>query len=311
MYKHGFEQGPIRERSGKTYGGKSIMSTPVLGIDIAMRKFDAVLLAEAGPRHKVFGNHAAGFAELVAWMRSHGVLSVHACMEATGRYGEDLAYFLFNAGQTVSVVNPARIKAFAMSELTRTKTDKADAGVIARFCLHQQPRAWRPMNPEIRELQALVRHLDGLRKTRQALRNRIHARVPSVTVVESLDRVIATISDEMKKTNAAIRAHFKRYAPLRAKRDLLVTVPGIGPITAAKILAEVPEIESFEGARQVAAYAGLTPKEHISGSSVRGRTRLSKIGNARIRTALYMPAVVSIRCNPLVRALAERLRAKG
>ena len=115
----------------------------------------------------------------------------------------------------------------------------------------------------------------------------------------------------MKKTNAAIRAHFKRYAPLRAKRDLLVTVPGIGPITAAKILAEVPEIESFEGARQVAAYAGLTPKEHITGSSVRGRTRLSKIGNARIRTALYMPAVVSIRCNPLVRALAERLRAKG
>ncbi|HLO78759.1 MAG TPA: transposase, partial [Magnetospirillum sp.] len=125
-----------------------------LGIDIAKRKFDAVLLAGAGKRHMVFDNDDSGFAALVAWLGTDAG-SLHACMEATGGLGDDLALFLHERSITVSVVNPLRIKAFGQSEMVRTKTDKVDAGVIARFCRSQTPEPWHPPSPRMRELRAL------------------------------------------------------------------------------------------------------------------------------------------------------------
>ena len=287
------------------------MTTPILGIDIAKRKVDVVLLAEEKPRHKVFTNDARGFAELAGWIREHGALTVHACMEATGRYGEDLARFLDDAGHVVSVVNPAQIKAFGMSELSRTKTDKTDAGVIARFCLHHGPRPWKPAAPEIRELQDLSRYLYHLMAARQREKNRLHARIASTAVVESTLTVVECLDGRIREIRTRIREHIRRHATLKAKHDLLVTTPGIGETTAVKILAEIPDVDSFESARAAAAFAGVTPREHLSGSSVRGKARMSKVGNARLRKALYLPAVVAMRCNPIVRAMAERLRSRG
>src|SRR5215212_7872305 len=150
------------------------MTSPTLGIDIAKLKFDACLLRADGKlRHKVFANTAEGFAQFAGWLTRQGAPSVHACMEATGTYGEALALFLHAAGHAVGVVNPAAVKAFAQSRLSRTKTDKVDAELIARFCLAQRPSAWSPPAPEVRELQALARRLESLVEMRVAEENRL------------------------------------------------------------------------------------------------------------------------------------------
>src|SRR5436190_4115615 len=132
----------------------------VLGIDIAKAKFDVALRAPDGRvRRKSCANTPAGFRDLEAWLRRQEVTRVHACLEATGTYGEALATWLYDAGHRVSVVNPLVIHAFAASQLSRTKTDRTDAALIARFCATQDPSLWTPTPREIRELQALVRRL--------------------------------------------------------------------------------------------------------------------------------------------------------
>ena len=149
------------------------MSLTVLGIDIAKQKFDVALLLDGKTKHKTCKNSTEGFETLMFWLEKQGIQKVHACLEATGNYGEDLAIYLHEAGHTVSIVNPARIKGFSQSELIRTKTDKIDAGVIARFCLAMKPEPWIPPVPEIRSLRALVRRVDSLIDMRSQEKNRI------------------------------------------------------------------------------------------------------------------------------------------
>jgi transposase len=139
------------------------MTVPVLGIDIAKLKFNVCLLHLNGKlKHKVFPNTSTGFAQLREWLSKQRVERVHVCLEATGTYGNALSLFLHQAGHIVSVINPAAVKAFAQSRLSRTKTDRVDAELIARFCLAQAPPAWTPLPQEVRELQALVRRLESL-----------------------------------------------------------------------------------------------------------------------------------------------------
>ena len=156
------------------------MSVSVLGIDIAKQKFDVALLLDGKTKHKSCKNSAEGFETLMLWLEKQGIQKVHACLEATGNYGEDLAIYLHEAGHTVSIVNPARIKGFAQSELIRTKTDKIDAGIIARFCLAMKPEPWIPPSPEIRSLRALVRRVDSLIDMRSQEKNRISTAHESV-----------------------------------------------------------------------------------------------------------------------------------
>jgi transposase len=139
------------------------VTTFPLGIDISKLKFDACLVRAGGKlRHKTFPNSPSGFSQLSAWLEQHHVERAHACLEATGIYGEALATYLHEAGHIVSLVNPAQIKAYAQSRLARAKTDKADATLIAQFCAERCPSRWQPLPAEIRELQALVRRLDAL-----------------------------------------------------------------------------------------------------------------------------------------------------
>jgi transposase len=145
------------------------MSVSVLGIDISKQKFDAALIADGKTKHKTCKNSADGFETLVLWLEKQGVQKVHVCLKATGSYGEDLATYLHDTGHVVSVVNPARIKGFGQSELIRSKTDKIDAALIARFCMVMKPGPWIPPSREIRSLRALVRRVDSLRCKSQAL----------------------------------------------------------------------------------------------------------------------------------------------
>lgn len=288
------------------------MTLPTLGIDIAKLKFNVCLINLGGKlKHKVFANTAEGSQRLVAWLTKQGAQHTHACMEATGAYGEALALHLHAAGHRVSVVNPAAIKAFAGSRLSRTKTDRVDAELIARFCRAQQPPAWTPPAAEVRQLQALVRRLESLVEMRTMESNRLEAITTDDMVKASVEDHISYLDQQIKQTEALIRAHIDNHPTLKQQSDLLDSIPGVGEATAAALLAEITDITQYESARQVAAYAGLVPRERQSGSSVRGRPRLSKIGNARLRKALYFPAITALRCSPFFKAWAEGLRQRG
>jgi len=290
----------------------AIAAVAALGIDIAKLKFDVCLIKPNGKaKHKIFANTRHGFEQLIAWLDSHQVSDLHACLEATGTYGEPLALFLFEAGRLVSLVNPAAVRAFANAGLSRTKTDKADAELIARFCLAQQPKAWQPPAPEVRQLQALVRRLESLVEMRVAEENRLSSGVSAAAVRQSLEEHIAYLIEQIKQTEALIRQHINHHPDLKEQSDLLDSIPGIGETTAALLLAEIVNIKQYTSARQVAAYAGLVPRERRSGTSVRGRVCLSKIGNARLRKALYFPAITALRCSSFFKAWADGLRERG
>lgn len=288
------------------------MIIPVLGIDIAKLKFNICLLNLNGKlKHKVFPNTEAGFQQLSAWLIKHKMERVHACLEATGAYGEALALYLHKADHQVSVINPAAIKAFAASRLSRTKTDRVDAELLARFCQAQQPPTWTPPVSEVRELQALVRRLEALTEMRVAEENRLEAIITVEVVRSSVEEHIGYLDRQIELTKESIRLHINSHPGLRRHSELLDSIPGIGETTAATLLAEITDITQYQSARQVAAYAGLVPRERHSGSSVRGRTRLSKIGNARLRKALYFPAITALRCSSFFQAWAEGLRERG
>jgi transposase len=276
------------------------------------QRFNVCLIKTDGKlKHKVFPNTEAGFEQLSAWLTKHGVERMYACLEATGAYGEALALFLHSAGHVVSVVNRAAIKAFAQSRLSRTKTDRVDAELIARFCTTQQPGAWKPPASEVRELQALVRRLAALQEMRTMEANRLAAGITVEVVRASVKELIAHLDEQIKRTEKLIRAHIDNYPGLKEQRELLDSIPGIGATTAAALLAEVPDIKQCRSARQVAAFAGLVPRKRQSGSSVRGRVRLSKIGNSRLRKALYFPAITALRCSPFFQQRAAGLRQRG
>lgn len=279
-----------------------------LGIDIAKRSFDTVLLQDGRTSHRQFANTTAGFQQLHTWLRDHVTAPVHAGLEATSRYGDALALFLYQHGVRVSVINPARTHAFAKSELSRTKTDRADAALIARFVAAHQPPAWTPPPPEQRQLQALVRRLDALQAMRQQERNRWDLEDATSVLAESLQAHLAHLDQQIAQLQQRLRQHLCAHPALQQRCTLLQSIPGIGECTALKLLAELPQCRS---ARQAAAHAGLSPRQRDSGSSVHGKTRLSKTGNARLRKALYLPAVVAMRCNPILRLFAQRLLERG
>ena len=285
------------------------MSVSVLGIDIAKQKFDVALLVDKKTKHKTCKNSVEGFETLTSWLEKQGIQKVHACLEATGNYGEDLAIYLHEAGQMVSIVNPAKIKGFGQSELIRTKTDKIDAALIARFCLAMKPGPWNPPSPEIRSLRALVRRVDSLIDMRSQEKNRISTAHESV--IPLIKEHIGYLDKEIEKIRNQIADLIDQDPNLKNKKDLLVSIPGIGTATIPHILAELDDLEKFNHVRQLVAFIGLAPKETLSGSSIKGKPRLCKIGNARLRKALYMPALVSIQCNPVMIAFYNRLKEEG
>ena len=282
----------------------------VLGIDIAKAKFQVALLLPDGKlRHKTCLNTRAGFQQLADWLERQQVTRVHACLEATGTYGDALATWLYDAGHVVSVVNPTIIHGYARAQLTRSKTDRIDAELIARYTATQQPPAWTPPAPEIRQLQALVRRLDALQGMRTQELNRLAAGGLVEAVRASIDAVLANLDAQIAHVQQLIRQHLDQHPPLRRQRDLLTTIPGIGEATAAVLIAELFD-KQYRSARQAAAFAGLVPRLVESGT-LRGRSRLSKVGPGRLRKALYFPAVSALRWNPTIRAVRARLHAAG
>jgi transposase len=287
----------------------STPDTPVLGIDVSKNKFNVALLREGKYKHKAFPNNSRGFEQLYKWLRGHDVKELHACMESTGVYGEELAEYLHDQGFRVSVVNPARIKGFAQSELIRSKTDKVDASLIARFCAAMKPSLWVPDPMEIRELRSLVRRIDALLNMRQQEQNRLD--VSNDILKKSIHKLIRYLDKEIEELKDEINKRIDRDPEMRDKRKLLESISGVGEATIHIILSHFASIEKFKNAKSLASFLGIAPRHYQSGSSVSRRTRMSKVGRSSLRKAFYMPAVVALRYNPLIADLKAKLSYAG
>lgn len=279
-----------------------------IGIDIAKLKFDVARLAEGKYKHAKFTNTPDGFAAFVDWLRDFGDTDWRLCMEATGTYGLPLADFLVKRGYFVSVVNPAQIHAFGKSELSRAKTDKADAKLIARYALQADLIAWKPLPANLRTLQALTRRVEHLLEMQRMEQNRLAT--AESTITSSISAVLTTLDAELKATRQAIREHIDHDHGLKQQSDLLLSIPGIGPATINYLLVALSPHHGYANAKQVVAQAGLAPAITQSGQW-QGKTRIAKTGDARLRKALYLPALVAWQHNPAIRLQCDRLKANG
>jgi transposase len=288
-------------------------ATAVIGIDVSKATLDCCLLTPDGKaREKALPNTPDGFAALLGWADRHAPgAATHYGMEATGGYEDALACHLHAAGRVVSVINPTRVKYAGVMRGRRNKTDKADARLIAAYTRDEHPPAWAPPAPEVRELQALVRRRDDLRALAAHEKARLDAPLLTPAARRSVARVVKLLGKEAAAMQAAADALIAGTPALVADRDLLATIPGVGTQTASTVLAELPRLDRVPSAQAAAAYAGLSPREFRSGSSVRGRTRLSKSGNARLRKALYLPTLTAVRFNPVLQGFFDRLVKAG
>lgn len=291
------------------------MPTYQLGVDIAKAKFDCSLRRPDGKfRAKVCQNTAAGFQALLDWLKVLGIApedlhTLHVCMEATGIYWEALAEFLANRGATVSVINPAQIKAYGASRLVRTKTDRVDAQLIAQFCYERAPDAWQAPPLVEQTLKALVLRLDALQTMLTQETNRLQVARPILHA--QIAAHVEWLNKEIKTLAKTIRDFIDDDNGLKVKRDLLDSIPGIGERTLAILLAYFGTPARFQQARKAAAFVGLDTRQHESGSSVKGKARLSKVGHTFVRKALYMPAIVTLYKTQWGTAFRQRLEHAG
>ena len=283
----------------------------VLGIDISKKKLACAVMFNGKYKTKTIANTPAGFEVLWSWLKRFDSLPKHVCLEATGPYGEDVATFLHDQGLPVSIVNPARVKGFSQSEGLRTKTDKVDARLIANFCHSKKEKlqVWQPAPKEQRELRDLTRRLEALKQMRVQEKNRLEGNLSDL-VVANLKKHIRFLEKQIAELEKKISDHIDRHPGFRQQCDLLISIPGVGETTSANLLSEL-SFDQFTSARQAAAFAGLTPSDRQSGTSVKGRPRLSKIGSNRLRKTLYMPAMTAMRYNPQLSQFAARLAHKG
>lgn len=282
-----------------------------VGIDVAKDTLVIALVGPRTPRRLTVNNTPSGHQRLLTWLTKQHVTIGRVCLEATGIYGDEVAQTLHDAGYPVSVVNPARIAAYAQSQLQRNKTDAVDAVLIATFAQREQPEPWVPLDPAIRELRALLRHREALIAQRVAEQQRRQLGHHPAAVTTALDAHLAFLDEQIATMDQHIRDHLDQHPDLRRDHALLTSIPGIGAHTAACILAETGGLQRYPDGAALTAYAGLTPRQYRSGTSVHRQTRLSKVGNAWLRRALYMPAIVARQHNPVLHAFANRLAERG
>ncbi|SCN46578.1 Mobile element protein [methanotrophic endosymbiont of Bathymodiolus azoricus (Menez Gwen)] len=291
----------------------------IIGIDVSKNKLDCALINDSNHakfKFKVVSNSEDGFIALIDWLSKHiksTAQEYHFVMEATGVYHERCAEWLFNTGSKVSVVNPAHIKYYGQSLGVRSKNDKKDSVVLARYGLTQKPIAWEPETPEIRILKALASRLDAIEKDILREKNRYEKssiNPCSDSVLDSIKMILAVLNGEKTNLERLIELHINQYEYLQHNYALLLTIPGVEPVVSRYMLIVIGS-RTFKSASQCAAYIGLVPIQNESGSSLKGRSRLSKAGNPVIRAKLYMAAISALQHNPDIKIQNQRLLKKG
>jgi transposase len=284
---------------------------PALGIDLAKSTFDVHLLTESDVHSRHLANTPQGFEALAQWLKQLGIEQVHACMEATGIYGDALALFLYQAGHQVSIVNPARIVAFRKSEGGRTKTDKQDAKLIAHFCVQKQPVAWVPTPKEMEQLQVLLMRLEALQQMERQEANRLENSRLDAQTRQEIEELLQDLKTRIQTVKKRLHTHIEQHETLKKPCALLISLPGIAELSAARLLAEIVDIKRFKTVKQLVAHAGIAPEERSSGTSVRGKAFIGRSGRSGLRKTLYMCALVAARHDPAMRAWVKPLRQRG
>jgi transposase len=290
------------------------MNDCAVGIDVSKLKLDICVVGGGKFKSKVFGNSLDGHTQLKDWLTERNLPSdTPVVLEATGPYSEEVARALVEAGWRVSMVNPARVKGFGASQLTRNKTDKADAKLLAIFAQRSDLQLWIPPSDAIRELHALVERLQALQDMRQQERNRLEALTASSPprVARMVDEHIVWLTSQIQKIQSDIDDHIDRNPDLQRDATLIQSIPGCGKKSIAQFLAYIGDVRRFKSAKALAAFIGVTPQQRQSGTSINGRTMISRAGHAAARRSLYMPGLVAKRHNPVIRMMAQRLQQRG
>ena len=290
-----------------------------LGIDVS--KASLALALQIGERKRLYErevhNDVGGIERLREWVQERGaeLSQLTVVMEATGVYHERVAQALYDAGCKVIVANPKRVRDYAAGLGLLHKTDKVDARALVRYGREQATElvSWTPPPAEVRILRALYDRLSAVQEDLQRELNRRDQALISMEpqlVIDSLDTSIKRLREECERLKRAIEDHFDQHPGLKAQRELLQSIPSIGPISGDLLLCLLLA-HRFRSARQAAAFCGLIPQAHQSGTSVRKPGRLTKQGDARLRAKLYMASVVAIRHNPELSQIYHALLAAG
>jgi transposase len=287
-------------------------------MDVAKAKLDCCLLVDIEKnkiKAKSIANSPQGIADLLVWIRKHNIIpaELHVVMEATGVYHELAALKLHEAGVTVSVANPAQVKYFARGLAVRTKTDAVDSQVLARYGALVKPSHWTPAPPEARILKDLLARREAISQDLQREKNRLEQTAvaqSAALIQQSLHDSIDFLNQQLNKIQMQIDDHINGHPSFKNDLKLMQSIPGVGEKTSSQLLT-IMHSHTFNSAEQLSAYLGVVPVERQSGTSVQGRAKLSKAGPSRVRGVLYMAAITAMKYNPHVKALYERLLARG
>ena len=261
-------------------------------------------------------NTPSGMQKLLGWVtkQKQADKPLRFVMEATGVYHELLAYFLSDQGYALSIVLPNKISNYVRTLETKTVTDKTAAQAITLFGLERQLSDWQPPRPQLRKLRQLTREREQLVANRTMVKNQLHAEkaeaLPSEETISRMKKHIAFLNQQITQIRQSITALLQEHNELKKDLDLCCSVPGVGELTAATVLAETNGFELIRNKKQLVSYAGLDVKEKQSGTSVRGKPRISKKGNRFLRKAMHMPALTAIRSDERLKGVFSRLVAK-
>lgn len=265
---------------------------------------------------KTFANKASGFLALEVWIKKHTDtrIAVQFVMEATGVYHEKLAYYLSDQAHQISIILPNKISNYFRTLDIKTITDKTASQAICRFGLERKLEVWQKPRKVFKDIKQLTRERDQLITDRTVLKNQLHAEkaeaFPNESSIKRITKRIQLINKQELEIRAEIAELIKKDTALVKKINTITTIPGVGKLTAAIVLAETNGFELIRNKKQLVSYAGLDVRLKESGTSVKGRPKISKKGNRHLRKAMYMPALAAMRLNEHHKAVFVRLVSK-
>jgi transposase len=283
----------------------------VIGIDVSKKKLDVCAIFDGKSRKKIVDNSVSGLKSLRNWIFKNNINYPHICMESTGCYSEGVAEFFHELGFKVSVVNPLQIKAFRNSKLIRQKTDSVDAQVIAEFCLQNAPAPWKPRSSEQKELHNLNVRISALKSELHRSSNALENENLSKVILKSIRDEIKFLKKQIDLLENESRKIIDSNQNLKEQFDRITEIKGVGEKLALAIIAVMPDVSNFQESGQFSAFAGVSPSHFESGSSVHGKSHISRLGSKSIRKVLYMSALVVKNHNPHFRKFVRKLQKKG
>ena len=285
-----------------------------LGIDVGKVDLYCHIISASEFTSSRFDNTTSGIKKLLTWLKTNSDTdSLSACLEQTGHYGKAVAIALHQLNiLSLHLVNPRRVKAYGNQKLRRNKSDTADAKLIAQFLKSEQGDLinWEPQPIDNEKVTGLSRYAESITRDNARLKTKCEA-VTNSLILRSLKRRIKAQEKEIEALRKQINKIIQGNESLKFIAQLLKSIPGIGEVCCHIVIAELPDITLFSNARQLAAWAGLTPQHHQSGTSGRATTPITKIGSAHLRSGLFMPAMNARVFNPLLKIFADRLKENG